>query len=206
MRDDSELMGRARRGDREALSRLLEESLPALRASLAGRIGAQWQSKLDADDVVQVTCLEAFLYIDRFGPRGPGSFVAWLRQIAEHNLRDAIRGLSAGGRRLPVGHVAAPAGEDSYVALYEYLGAATTTPSRQAAREEARVKLLEACGRLPEDYRRVVELYDLQQQGVAAVAEAMERSPGAVFMLRARAHDRLRELLGTASRFLSTSA
>ncbi len=35
------------------------------------------------------------------------------------------------------------------------------------------------------------------------VAAALDRSPGAVYMLRARAHDHLRVILGSASRYLS---
>ena len=38
------------------------------------------------------------------------------------------------------------------------------------------------------------------------VASALNRSPGAILMLRARAHNRLRQILGTASDFLSGSA
>ena len=51
-----------------------------------------------------------------------------------------------------------------------------------------------------------MRLYDLECQPPQQVAEALGRSVGAVHMLRARAHDRLRELLGSASKFFSDSA
>ena len=52
-----------------------------------------------------------------------------------------------------------------------------------------------AIDQLPKDYRRVVQLYDLDGLAAAEVARQMDRSDGAVYMLRARAVDRLRELL-----------
>ncbi|HEY3242379.1 MAG TPA: sigma-70 family RNA polymerase sigma factor, partial [Phycisphaerae bacterium] len=61
-----------------------------------------------------------------------------------------------------------------------------------------------AIGKLPADYAKVVRMYDLEGRSVAEVAAAVGRSEGAVYMLRSRAHDRLRELLASASRFMST--
>ena len=46
----------------------------------------------------------------------------------------------------------------------------------------------------------------LKQAVRGNVAATLERSVGAVHMLRARAHDRLRELLGSESRFSSDKA
>ncbi len=203
----AELIERAKRGDRDVLGMLLRAQLPQLRTFLSGRIAPAWRSLLEEDDIIQVTCLEAFLYIDQFKSRGTGSLLGWLQRIADNSLRDAIEWLSAVKRPDPRRQVRAPAiPQDSYVALFEYLGAVSTTPSREAARHEAEEKLREALEKLPEDYRRVVALYDLDGRGVEDVAAAMQRSVGAVYMMRARAHDRLRELLGTASRLISTTA
>jgi RNA polymerase sigma-70 factor (ECF subfamily) len=159
---------------------------------------------LDPEDVMQVTYLEAFLRMDEFKNRGPGSFPAWLREIAQNNLRDAIKGLNGEKRPPPHKRVDPPRGEDSVVALYELLGVTSTTPSRAAARGEAKSRLEKAIEELPEDYATAVRLHNLEGRTGPEVAEAMGRSRGAVFMLLARAHDRLRERLGTASQFFST--
>ena len=74
---------------------------------------------------------------------------------------------------------------------------------RQVARGEARSALERGLDALPAPYRRVIEMYDLQARPIDDVASELGRSPGAVYMLRARAHDRLKEQLGTASRYLS---
>ena len=59
---------------------------------------------------------------------------------------------------------------------------------------------------LPEDYGRVVRLYDLQGLPIADVSRQLGRSSGAVHMLRARAHDQLRVLLGPETGWFGSSA
>ena len=46
----------------------------------------------------------------------------------------------------------------------------------------------------------VIRLVDLEQKPFAEVANELDRSIGAVHMLRSRAHDRLRELLSARPR------
>lgn len=198
--DDQLLIVRAVAGDEDALAELLRAHGPAVRAQISQSIGARWQSVLDADDVMQVTYLEAFLRIERFQPRGESSFQAWLAQIARNNLRDAVDELSRMKRPQPQDRVVA-AGDDSAAALIERLGCTSTTPSRHAGRGEIAAAVGAAVARLPEDYATVVRLYDLEGRSAAEVASALGRSEGAVFMLRARAHDRLREAFGSVSQF-----
>ncbi|MCK4658001.1 MAG: sigma-70 family RNA polymerase sigma factor [Phycisphaerae bacterium] len=200
---DDELVVCAVRGDQEALGTLLQCHGPQVRSRLAGKIGKQWQAALAEDDVMQVTYLEAFLQIGCFTPGGPGSFLAWLTRMAENNLRDAIKELGRAKRPQPCKRVAPPRGEESTIALLEALGITTTTPSRQAARGEAGCLIEVALEQLPPDYATVLRLYDLAGQPVSEVASAMGRSEGAVYMLRARAQDRLRDLLGPGSDFFT---
>ncbi|MEL6329286.1 MAG: sigma-70 family RNA polymerase sigma factor [Planctomycetota bacterium] len=202
--DEALLSAKAAQGDQDSLERLLRYFGPAVRDRLKSKIGTQWRSSLDEDDVMQVTYLEAFLLISQFRSRGPGSFQAWLAQIAENNLRDALRGLQAAKRPNPKNRVQPkPGSSDSFVALVELLGTTEATPSRAAAAHEA-VRFLEnALSTLPPDYERVVRLYDLEGLAASEVGEQLGRSAGAIYMLRARAHERLRKSLGTQSRFFS---
>ncbi len=207
---DAELAGRVREaadGSEDALMALLRHAGPGLRGHLASRVGSVWRSVLDEDDVLQVTYLEAFLRVRSFrAPEGAGAaqaFFGWLRRIAENNLTDAIRGLESAKRPNPRRRVVASSPEESFVALVEVLGATSTTPSRVAARDEAGELMRETLEQLPPDYARVITLYDLQGKSPADVAQEMGRTQGAVFMLRARAHDRLKDLLGPESRFFS---
>ena len=203
---EEDLVRRAVRGDPEALTELLEREGPIVRQRIEHKIGVAWRSVLDADDVMQVSYMEAFLQIARFQPGGDGAFRAWLSQVAENNLRDAIKSLERAKRPDPRRRVHGPPGEESFVALVELLGVTNSTPSQHAARGEFKSAIDHALSRMPPDYSRVITLYDLEGRPATEVAAVMGRSSGAVFMLRARAHDKLRELLGSSSQFFSTPA
>lgn len=199
---DDDLLSKAVAGDRDALSALLSRYGPQIRAGL--RIGATWQAVLDPDDVMQVTYIEAFIRIRKFAPNGIASFVSWLERIAEHNLQDAIKGLSAQKRPSPRMQVrASPAAEDSAAELYELAATDSSTPSRMAGRREKSLIIDEALKKLPPDYQAVLRLYDLAGQPMEDVAKLLGKSCGAVFMIRARAVERLREILPEASALLS---
>lgn len=194
---------KAVRGDDDALRALLQRHGPQVRKAVSGKIGRQWQAVLDADDVMQVTYLEAFLQIDQLMARDPASFTRWLTRIAENNLRDAIKVRQRPKRPPPWKRVQAPGGEDSYVELLDLLGSDSRTPSRTAAKQEV-VRIVDtALGELPADYGTVIRLYDLEGRPPADVAASMNRSVGAIHMLRSRAHVRLREMLGSSSNFFS---
>lgn len=194
---DDARVERAAEGDPDALADLLGLLGPRVRDQLW--IGPRWRALVDEDDVMQASYLEAFLRVRTLQARTVSGFTAWLVRVAQNNLKDAVKGLSAARR--PDSH-RGPSPEESAAFLLAELGATSHTASRDAVAREAVTRLRGALARLPETYRRVVELYDLQQLDVADVARALERSPGAVFMLRARAHDRLRDVLGPASDLL----
>jgi RNA polymerase sigma-70 factor (ECF subfamily) len=203
---EEKLLDQAVGGDAEALSELLRRFGPKVRRQLEGKISGQWRPVLDVDDVMQVTYLEAFLRIDRFVPGSPESFSAWLTRIAENNVRDAIKALERAKRPPPDKRVEPRRVNDSYVDLLQQLAGTTTPPSGKVARHEVRDALDSALDNLPEHYAKVVRLYDLEGCSASEVAGSMGRSVGAVHMLRVRAHDHLRELLGSGSRFFSDKA
>lgn len=200
------LIAEAIAGDAAATEELLADSEPALRQALTGQIPASFRSAFDVDDVIQVTFVEAFLRIGTFTPRGPGSFQAWLTTLARNNLKDALKELRA-EKRIPR-HRLVPAFGDSgsHEGLLALLGASATTPSGGAARMEAKSWVEDAIGRLPPDYEKVVRLIDLEGHIGPSAAAALGRSVGAVYMLRLRAHDRLRELLGSSGNFFTSGA
>jgi RNA polymerase sigma-70 factor (ECF subfamily) len=195
-------------GDREALSRLLRELAPAIRARLRGSISPKWQSAFDLDDVLQVTYVEAFMRIREFqiaDAEPVRAFEGWLVRSAQNNIRDAVKWLER-DKRPPAGQQPRRrADEAQFGDMLETITMQLSTPSQRASRAEA-VRLLErAFDRVPADYARVVRLYDLEQAPAEAVAARIGRSVGAMYMLRARALTRLRELLGSTSDFFPSS-
>lgn len=202
---DDDLLPQAVAGDREALAELLKRHAPLLRRNAALSIPRRWQALLSIDDLLQQTFTDATLDIKRFVPRADASFDGWLATLARRNLQDAIRLLEAdkrggGARPLPLTNP-----DESYDGLFELLQDPGGSPSRHAARNEIHAALEQAIGLLPPDHGRVVRMYDLDGRGIEEVAAALQRSPGAVYMLRARAHRWLREILGRSSRFFDDS-
>ena len=197
------LVSRAVAGDKDALSDLLQQFGPDVEAALF--ISPKWQGALDAADVMQVTYLEAFTQIRDFDPARAAAFPGWLKRIAENNLRDAIRGLEA--KKTPPPHLKLDAhGGDSCLALFDVVTSGGDTPSQIVRRDEARDRLSQMLRCLPPDYERTIRLYDLEGRPIDEVAAELKRSAPAIYMLRSRAHDRLRQLLGSPSAFLSSRA
>jgi RNA polymerase sigma-70 factor (subfamily 1) len=199
---DDALLNAAATGDARALAELLHRIGPAVRRHLL--ISPVWQGMLDAADVMQVTYLEAFLRVAQLRAHTTQGFVAWLTRLAQNNLRDAVRELERQKRPDPRRRRRRGRADDSASTLLNQLcGTTARTPSRSAARHESQRALETALSQLPPAYAQVVRLHDLEGQPVVEVAQALGRSAGAVYMLRARALERLRKLLGSESRFFS---
>lgn len=196
---------RAISGDREALGNLLEQVGPVVRRDIETRIPARWRSLLSDDDVMQQTYADAFRGITRFVPLGDGAFRAWLSNIAKCNLRDALKMLQADKRGGAWCRVDPNVDGKSYLNLFDVLSSSGTSPTRQVARGEAAEMLEEAVASLPDAYQIVVRRFDLEGCPAADIASELGRSTGAVYMLRARAHDRLRHLLGCKEDFFTDS-
>lgn len=191
--DAADRIERAVGGDADALESLLRELEPELRAGI--RVQPAWRRSIEVDDIVQVTCLEAFLRIGTLQRRSRAGLAKWLSRIAANNLTDAVRALEADKRPDPHRRVThAPGGESARTLLCAVVGTDATAGGR-AALEEQIDRMRAAIRKLPRSYRTVVEQMDLAERGVAEVAEEMGRSRGAVHLLRARAHARLAELL-----------
>jgi RNA polymerase sigma-70 factor, ECF subfamily len=192
---DDDVLERAKRGDRDALTDLFKRYGPTARRAIAGRIPKRWQSLLSEDDVMQQTYGDAVFKIGQLVAENEATFAGWLVSIAQRNRQDAVKYLEAekrGGNRRPVNKVAT---DESFISLIRLISDSGTTPSGAAGTREALEAMKKMIQQLPEDYRQVVVMYDLEGCPVKEVAEALKRSEGAVFMLRARAHDRLRELM-----------
>jgi len=192
-------------GDRDTLRRLLREHGPTVRRRLSGRIPRRWRAVLSIDDVMQQTYTDVFLALDRFAPQGDGAFTSWILKIANRNLIDAMRMLEAEKRGKDHRRIRPEAGEGTFVALCEVIIGGGTTPSRHVARDEALAALERAIKELPDAYRQVVQMFDLESRPMEEVSRAMGRSPGAAYMIRARAHRKLCELMGNPSRYFSTA-
>ena len=87
----TDLLRRAKSGDRGALESLAERYLPRLRRWASGRIPTRARSLFDTVDLVQETLLRTFEHLDRVELRGPGGFEAYVRSALLNRIRDGIR-------------------------------------------------------------------------------------------------------------------
>ena len=85
------LIERVRRGDREALERLLARHVGPLRRWVSGRLPRWARDLADTDDLVQDTLLRTFKRIEDFDARGVGALQAYLRQAVLNRVRDELR-------------------------------------------------------------------------------------------------------------------
>lgn len=86
-----ELLELAKDGDPEALDRLLERCVPALKRWAHGRLPPQARSMSDTADIVQDTIMSAMRRLEAFESRHQGALQAYLRQAVMNRIRDAIR-------------------------------------------------------------------------------------------------------------------
>ncbi len=194
---DDALVVQASDGNTDALETLLRKVDGDVRQRLS--IAPHHRRSLEIDDVMQVTYLEAFLRIRSFSGSTRAAFVSWMRRIAENNLRDAVRALERAKRPDARHRITQGAGGESTRTLLAAITGHGASPGTRAGVREDIEQLRDAIARLPRRYRTVVEGLDLAERPVSDVAGELACSNGAVHMLRARALDRLAELLDPTS-------
>jgi RNA polymerase sigma-70 factor, ECF subfamily len=86
-----ELLRRSRGGDVQALNRLLERYMPALRRWARGRLPTWARDLSDTQDLVQDTLIQAVKHLDTFRPQREGALQAYLRQALMNRIRDELR-------------------------------------------------------------------------------------------------------------------
>ena len=87
----SELLRRARRGDRSALDALFERLFPWLRRRARGQLPRWARGVVDTSDVVQGVLLHTFRRIAGFESTSSVAFKAYLRRAVDHRIRDEMR-------------------------------------------------------------------------------------------------------------------
>ena len=198
--EHEDLLLQARAGSRAALGALLtlHRNYLALLARL--QISRRLQGKVDAADVVQDTFLEAHRDFGQFRGGTPAEFAAWLRQILATNLANLVRHYCATRRRdIHLERRLAAELDGSSRSLNPALVAPGSSPSARAARREEALVLADALQQLPEDYREVIILRQLEGRPFPEVARRMDRTLDSVKKLWVRGLACLRAALGGAS-------
>ena len=136
------LIEQVRRGDKDALNRLLARHVGPLRRWVSGRLPRWARDLADTDDLVQDTLLRTFTKIEDFEVRGVGALQAYLRQAVLNRVRDELRRKGGAPERMDSDELELEATEGS--------------PLEQAIGREAVERYQAALARLRPSEREVV--------------------------------------------------
>jgi RNA polymerase sigma-70 factor (ECF subfamily) len=170
---DEVLVERARHGDRRAIEMLYDRYVREIYGYVINQLG----DVRDAEDVTSETFLRLVRSLDSFG--GRSSFRTWLYAIARNQLRDHWR---RNGRR-PRTVELDPAGT---------VDPAVAEPAPPNPRASALGR--EVLARLPENYRRVLELRILDDRSIRDTAEELDLSVANVKVLQHRGLKRAEQI------------
>lgn len=183
--DESELVERARRGEREAFRAIMtrcNQRLFRIARSLA-------PDDAEAEDVLQEAYVRAFAAIGRF--RGEAGILTWLTRITLNEARGRLR------RRRTMVDIdeieAAQSGRGQVVAFPAASMAAD--PETDAARAQVRRLLESAVDELPEAFRTVFIMRDVEECSIEETAASLGLKPETVKTRLHRARRQLRKAL-----------
>lgn len=184
--DEAELLRQAQRGDLDAFnSVVLAHQTRAYNVAL--RVLGDGEAAADATQ-------EAFIsaYRNLRSYRG-GSFRAWLLRIVTNACYDELRRR----KRRPTTSLEdlAPETEDGEPEVEAWLATRADGPERLSERAELVGAIQDCLDRLPDEFRIVAVLADVQGCGYDEVAQAIGKPLGTVKSRLARARARLRDCL-----------
>ena len=184
-RGEELLLNRAQRGDVDAFSELIRPLERAVYLSAFSLL----RNEADAEEVSQEAVLKAFRSISRF--RGEAKFSTWLIQIA---INEAKMKLRKDRRHLYESIEEGQVSEDGEYIPRDFADW-REIPSETLERKELRDALSDALHALPEKYRAVVMLRDIQHLSIVETAQVLGISEANVKTRLSRARLQMRDAL-----------
>lgn len=191
--DDGELVERARNRDGDAVRLIMQRHNRRLYRVARSVLN----DEAEAEDVVQETYVRAFTHLDAF--RGEAQLSTWLTRIA---LNEALGRLRR--RRTTIGLKDIDSINDQGEARVIYLPSARqdSDPEAAAARAEVRRLLELAVDQLPDLFRTVFVLRDIEEMSIEETAAHLGLRPETV---KTRLHRARRLLRQSLDRTLSSA-
>jgi len=166
---DDELVSLAKERDEDAVRILVRRYNQRLFRIARGII----RDESEAEDVVQATYVRAFTHLDRF--RGEAAFSTWLTRIV---LNEAYGRVRRKRSTVELSEIDAPA-EGGQVIMFP-MTPRPTDPESDAGRRQVRELLETALDRLPEAFRMVFILRELEELSVEETAALLGIKPETV--------------------------
>ncbi len=181
----------ARQGSTKALGRLIESSSAYL-LSIANRVMANsLRTKLDPEDLVQETALQAHCCFADFRGQRRDELLGWLRQILLHQAADINRYYQRARKRDVSRELSLELCEDGVPELW----AKQANPAQQVLLVEETVRLDECVGQLPVRMRDAFLLRHQEQRSFREIGNQLECSCEAARKLCSRGATKLRQKL-----------
>ncbi|HEX6750143.1 MAG TPA: sigma-70 family RNA polymerase sigma factor [Longimicrobium sp.] len=181
---DAALLARLRAGDDDAFRELVREQMPIL-LRVTRRL---LRSEDEARDAVQDAFVAAFRGLPSF--RGDSRLGTWLYRIAVNAALAKLRA-RAGADEVSLDEWLPRFAEDGH----QVEPSAPWPTDAGAEQAEVRAHVRRAIDRLPDTYRTVILLRDIEELSTDEAAEVLGISPGAVKVRLHRARQALRTLL-----------
>lgn len=187
----ADLVAKAKARDRDAAGELYALYAGKIRSFIRGRLNNRLRARMGSADVSQDAFLAAFDKLAQFKYRGPGSFLRWVKRIAEMRILTLERQHLKAAKR------------DAHKEAQQRLGstsrdmpidASAPSPSSQFGRAERSEMVQELLEQLPPDYARMLRLVFWGRLKIKEAAARMGRSSGAGEKLLARALAKCRAL------------
>ena len=175
MKDQENIIARARRGDADAFEQLViayRDQVFRLALRMCG-------NEADADEAAQEAFLSAWKALPNF--RGDSQFSTWLYQLTSHAAIDLLRREKRQIAAEDITEVSAPDPGPS--------------PQQQAERSETRQAVRDAMGQLSPEYRQIVVLRFLQELSYEEIGAVLRLPPGTVKSRLNRAKAQLKDIL-----------
>lgn len=168
---DDELVALARKRDEAAVATLIGRHNQRLFRIARGVV----HDDSEAEDIVQDAYVRAFAALDKF--RGDAAFSTWLTRIALNEAKGRLR------RKRPTVDLSevdeANHAHGAEVIMFP-LSSIAPSPEAEAGREQVRRLLEDAVDRLPEPFRLVFILRDIEGFGTEAAASLLSIKPETV--------------------------
>ena len=174
--DQGERLERAAAGDPGSWATLVDESRPRLRRMVAFRMDQRLRGRVDPSDVLQDTYIEAWKDLGNYLNQPSVPFFVWLRAIAGNKLLELHRyhlGTQMRDARREISLAARTPEENTTTAIAAKLLDDFTRASEEAAREELRVRLLDALDSMDALDREVLALRHFEQLSPTETANVL---------------------------------
>jgi len=183
--EEAALINQAKKGDLDAFNRLVLEYQDQA-FNLALRMLGDQPS---AEDAVQLTFISAYKNLRSF--RG-GSFRAWILRITSNNCLDELRRQK---RKPTVDLVPEDPETGEELESPEWLADEAMSPEEKVTQKELETVIQRCIQDLPDEFRAVVVLVDVQGMDYQEVSEVVRSPLGTIRSRLARARQRLQDCL-----------